>query len=83
MTPTSLVARASRPAARALLIAFLAAATVLLSAGSSFADTTYKLTLKISGLDSPLYVSATPGDSHRYFIVLRAGVITIVDDWTR
>jgi glucose/arabinose dehydrogenase len=67
--------------ARVALVLTLAPAIAALQAAPSYAGTTYKLELKISGLDSPVYMVATPGDNHRYFIVLRGGVIRIVDTW--
>lgn len=64
-----------------MLTLVLAPAIAVLNVAPAHADTSYKLTVKISGLDGPVYVSATPGDNHRYFIVLRGGVIEIADDW--
>jgi glucose/arabinose dehydrogenase len=42
------------------------------------AATRYRLTLKVSGLDQPVYMVAPPGEYKRYFIVLKPGVIRIL-----
>ncbi len=41
------------------------------------AATTYVLTLKVSGLDQPVYMAAPPGETHRYFIIEKGGQIRI------
>jgi glucose/arabinose dehydrogenase len=81
MTRCSRGPRPLRLLARAALVIALASACTLLQGLPSYAGTNYKLTLKISGLGSPVYVVATPGNDHRYFIVLKGGVIDVVDDW--
>src|SRR5438128_10150764 len=81
MTSGRPAARRPRLLARTAIVVGLASAIPLLQAAPSSAATSYKLTKKISGLASPVYVAAAPGNNHRYFIVLKAGVIDIVDDW--
>jgi glucose/arabinose dehydrogenase len=49
-------------------------------AGPSGSPHPLKLTPIVTGLSSPLYVAAAPGDDSRLFVVERAGVIRIVQD---
>jgi glucose/arabinose dehydrogenase len=67
--------------ARATLVALLVPAIAMLLSAPAHAATQYKLKRKISGLSSPVYMAAAPGDNQRYFIVLKEGEIDIVDDW--
>jgi glucose/arabinose dehydrogenase len=69
------------PIARIAVLVALAPAIVALQAPPAHASTTYKLLLKISGLDAPVYMEAMPGDNNRYFIVEKGGTIQIVDFW--
>jgi glucose/arabinose dehydrogenase len=66
---------------RALLVALLVPVIGVLQAVPSHGATSYKLTRKISGLDSPVYMAPDPGDNQRYFIVEKAGKILLADDW--
>jgi glucose/arabinose dehydrogenase len=75
------VLRPSRLIARITVLVALVPGIALLHVTPATAGTNYKLIKKISGLASPVYVSAVPGDNHRYFLVLKGGVIDIVDDW--
>lgn len=67
--------------ARATLVAAIVPAIAMLQTSPALAATNYKLKLKISGLDSPIYMAAAPGNNQRYFIVQKGGQILIVDDW--
>jgi glucose/arabinose dehydrogenase len=67
--------------ARAWLVSVLALSAVVAGSVPAHAATTYKLKLKISGLDQPVYMVPAPGNDARFFIVLKGGEIRIVDDW--
>lgn len=66
---------------RAVVVTALGVAAALIPALPARASTSYKLTLKIWGLSSPVYMAPAPGDNNRYFIVLKDGEIWIADDW--
>jgi glucose/arabinose dehydrogenase len=54
--------------------------SVVMSMGPAPAHaTTYVLKLSVSGLDQPVYMVPPPGNNNRYFIVLKGGVIRILD----
>src|SRR5262245_9780103 len=67
---------------RTLVVALLVPVLGVLQALPSHAATSYKLTRKLSGLDSLVYIAPDPGDNQRYYIVETAGKILLADNWS-
>ena len=63
------------------LVALIASSLTFAAASQTQAATSYRLVLKLSGLDQPVFMAPAPGNDHRYFIVEKGGLVRIADDW--
>ena len=66
---------------RAGLVAIVAASLAFAVASQTQAATSYRLVLKLSGLNQPVFMVPAPGNDHRFFVVEKGGLIRIADDW--